>query len=499
MKGTSWSLFLRTVGMAAVAIWPELSLAQIPTNPPNVVSFHCTNSRPSPDVLTGKDDNAKKALLGFGLPCQEVVNPSGPETALQNLQHGFDFYSWLTFLALNSPRDGSDIATAKPDTPTKWEGMWEDKLTFIQLLDVMRTDVKNPSMQARFLPPNCQAQYKPGMMVIDMIEETYNQPFKTGPLIDQRDNYALFDILMNKEMFDFIVKHGLYSIAQQESAENSALKIDFPTGDNKAAAPGAIMIKVAWKILAPGDNPSKFHTVDALISMPSTDQTPEPPPCLHKTLGLVGFHVAHKTTSRLQWIWTSFEHIDNVPDQSDIDTHNLKSSYNFYDVSCDPKKCPINGTPTRPWRPDNALQLQFRNSFNSQIVRVTPIFADTKIMNKQFQAILDNSVWKNYELISTQWPSDFNCAGQTNPPKSSSAPTEPHTDFEKQPDMTCAPAPTFLANSTLETFSQGNTPLASSSCMACHGNAVSHQQQQRGRDGKFFNQSDFTFILEKAH
>ena len=71
--------------------------------------------------------------------------------------------------------------------------------------------------------------------------------------------------------------------------------------------------------------------------------------------------------------------------------------------------------------------------------------------------------------------------------------------FKKEPDMNCAPAPTFLANSTLETYSQGTDPLASSSCMACHGNAVS--QQVRPPDMKaeeFFNQSDFTFMLEKA-
>ena len=74
------------------------------------------------------------------------------------------------------------------------------------------------------------------------------------------------------------------------------------------------------------------------------------------------------------------------------------------------------------------------------------------------------------------------------------------TDFLKQPDMTCSPAPTFLANSTLETYSQGNVPLASSSCIACHGNAVGFQRGASNRQlGKpNLNQSDFTFMLEKA-
>src|SRR5262249_7842639 len=73
---------------------------------------------------------------------------------------------------------------------------------------------------------------QPDMMVIEMIEETFNQPFKTGPLIDQQGNYALFDILMNRQMFDYIKKHKLYSKAEQESAANSNLRVDFPAGVN---------------------------------------------------------------------------------------------------------------------------------------------------------------------------------------------------------------------------------------------------------------------------
>jgi len=119
-------------------------------------------------------------------------------------------------------------------------------------------------------------------------------------------------------------------------------------------------------------------------------------------------------------------------------------------------------------------------------------------MNKQFQGILKGTVWENYMLLSTQWPSDFRCAAkQVSDPKPELA---PNTDLEKEPDMNCAPAPTFLANSTLETYSQGDVPLASSSCMACHGNATSYQLSlpNAKREDKFFNQTDFTFMLEKA-
>jgi hypothetical protein len=100
-------------------------------------------------------------------------------------------------------------------------------------------------------------------------------------------------------------------------------------------------------------------------------------------------------------------------------------------------------------------------------------------------------------LISTQWPSAFSCTSQQ--AKSSGSP-DPKTDFFKQPDMTCSPAPSFLANSTLETYSQGDVPLASSSCIACHSNAVSFQKSasKPRPGGPNLNQSDFTFMLEKA-
>jgi hypothetical protein len=220
--------------------------------------------------------------------------------------------------------------------------------------------------------------------------------------------------------------------------------------------------------------------------------------CLPETLGLIGFHAVHKTASRPQWIWTSFEHIKNVPDRAEVTAKKFNGPYNFYGVNCT-GACAENATPPTPWDPDPALELKFRreDSFSSQIVRETPLTPAAKNMNATFQSMLVNSVWKNYMLISTQWPSAFSCTSLR--AKSPSTP-DPKTDFFKQPDMTCSPAPTFLANSTLETYSQGDIPLASSSCIGCHGNAVGFQKSASNpQPGKAnLNQSDFTFMLEKA-
>jgi len=525
------------VGIVGVLVFAG-SLGQAQTTPPapagNVLGHPCNllhdlvpsdpNNPATSDrnKQTPVDATTKDKILTSGLPCAEIISANGPDptkSSIENRQRGFDFYSWLTFIALNSPASNpKGIGSSKADTPT----IWEDKKNFIPLLDVMLPGGAKPNWDTRIVPPACQRKHEAskGLMVVKMIEESFNQPFKTGPLIDQRNNYAIFDILMNRAMFDYIVddKHPLYSQALQASGLNSNLRIDFPPGrhDKKtgsgAGDPGSIMIKVSWKILDPEDDNSKFHHVQALVAMPRTPDEQSDPPCLEKTLGLVGFHVVHKTEDRPQWIWTSFEHIDNVPEKNDIDAHKADpvahklKLYNFFDRACT-DNCPINEAPPRPWDPEHKNGLKFRLKenggvlFNSQIVRTTPLTKATNDINDEFDAILGDTVWKNYILIGTQWPSGFPCTADHS--VRPDAP-DPKTDFDKQPDMNCAPAPTFLANSTLETFSQGTVPQASSSCMACHGNATSFlrrpkdSKDQSDSKEKFMNQSDFTFMLEKA-
>ena len=365
----------------------------------------------------------------------------------------------------------------------------------------------------RLVPKECRElhQKMPNRMIVKMIEESFNEPFKTGPLIDQQGHYAIFDILMNRQMFDYILANHLNTAAGQMS--NSTLVVDFPPGndrppgdDHPPATLGAFMLKVSWKILVPAEKEARnFHMVDALVLMPPPNPKlpPNDPkakrPCLPETLGLIGFHAVHKTVGRPQWIWTSFEHVKNVPDRSEVDAKTFDGPYSFFSISCKGDCSSENATPPRPWDPDPALELRFRkdNSFKSQIVRETPLGHATKNMNKIFQSMLPDSVWKYYMLVNTQWPSAFACASLLS--LSFDAPL-PKNDFLRQPDMTCSPAPTFMANSTLETYSQGDIPQASSSCIGCHGNAVSFQTRPLNpKPGSInFNQSDFTFMLEKA-
>ena len=110
-------------------------------------------------------------------------------------------------------------------------------------------------------------------------------------------------------------------------------------------------------------------------------------------------------------------------------------------------------------------------------MREIPIDAATQQLNAQFQAALQGTVWANYQLVSTQWPT--NPANDCQVP----SPTNPLG----------TPAPTFLANTTLETYIQGTTPQASSSCMECHNNATTKVTQSPRTSF-----ADFTYLLERA-
>ena len=218
------------------------------------------------------------------------------------------------------------------------------------------------------------------------------------------------------------------------------------------------MVKAAWIKMEGKYDESKFHTAYALVYDNPHEQAGVKPACSLVKVGLVGFHIAHKTKTDPQWVWSTFEHVDNCPTEGD-DIN--KDFYNFFKEG---SKTAVNEPPARPWNPATP------HTTPSQIKRVIPIEDDAKKLNAKYQAafrkIVKNSVWANYELVSTQWPTDPNSVS----------------------DQTGKPAPTFLANTTLETYIQGKVPQTSSNCIACHNNAAQ-------TSGMF---SDFTYLLQRA-
>lgn len=383
------------------------------------------------------------------------------DSTLDALQHTFDEYSWQAFVALNWPvgangqPDTAQTIGASGDHATVWE-------TYKESYEVFLPGGVTPAPWGapRAYPPACNGVAPAGTPVFRMLTkapedvlDAMQEPFQTGPLIDQDSNYVRYAIHMNRDAFEFIVQDSLYSAQAQTRVDS----VRFPAGDSTHT--GAIVIKSAWKVLGPRDRPERFHKSRVLVYTPASTDPVVPESCVLRTMGLVGFHVAHKTQSAPQWLWSTFEQVDNVrvPEGS-----GLRPS--FFNPAC--TGCPVNEPLPPPWNPNV-------KAAPSQITRVIPIDSATAALNGVWQARLRGvsaqSVWQHYELVSTQWP--------TNPGASLGGPTPMGN-----------PAPQFLANTTLETYIQGQVPNVSSSCIGCHNNATT-------TTGVF---SDFSYLLERA-
>jgi len=444
-----------TVTIAPTVAPTETTVVPVPINP-QVTNCNITPPPPQPN------SPLEPGTLSRDIPCAFTFAP--PDT-LDNLQLGFDFNSWLTFAGLNAPADSDALigqgSGVGGDAPTVWE-QWKEHY------EIMLPDGKTPAAWGtpRLIPPACQSLATSSAATLGknpLVLSVVVQPFDTGPLIDQAGEYVLYGISVNRPMFEFLFQNQLYNQAGQANFAGDML---FPQGSVIAGTTGfigAIMVKSSWKVMGPQDDPSQFHTTTALMYTPPSDNPKIEEACAQKTVGLVGLHVVHKTQTEPQWIWATFEHVRNAPTQAEVDRNSLLADYNFYQPGCAETVCPINQPPPRPWNPN---VIPFPHNFTSQVIRLISLTSEVSDLNTSFQSLLKGTVWENYMLISTQWP----------------------TDGKSKTDPTGAPFPVYLANTTLETYSQGEVPQASSSCMDCHGNATDTQ----GRA------SDFTFIPQRA-
>lgn len=394
------------------------------------------------------------AIARGGLPCRMAFDGAHVKADLANLQLAFDFNSWLSFVALSEPAGGGAPAWAA----------WQDLSNLM-----LPGGAAPPAFGTGLPPPAICAGAGPGTPVLRMISKTVvtptvsvaGEPLNTGPLIDQNGNYVRYQILVNQPMYDYIVGNKFYSKAVQKNFTGA---FNFPAGTApKGTTPGAVgamVLKVAWKVLAANDDPTRFKTMKGFVYTPAGAGVSAS--CTPKMLGLVGLHIVHKMDNAPQWSWGTFEHMANVPNQPAT-----TGQFNFYDPKCG-SACPANKQAPKPWDPS---AVPFPNGFHSQIIRTTrypkEAVDSAGRWNAEFRAALTGSALTNYMLVTTQWP--------TNPTQD---PTDPNG----------SPFPLFAANTTMETYVQGNVPQGSSSCMGCHGNATSASGTP----------SDFSFVLEKA-
>lgn len=393
-----------------------------------------------------------------------VKLPNGYKGLTPTTQPCFDIFSWQSFLSLNWPANPDGTPAKGPITDnTGWPRVWE---YYKQPAEVFNTNEHQ-------LPFSGMYKSEEGLKGFYMFSKLSNELSSTSslpasikqatgqPLIDKNLNFALFEVHLNKDEVDYIVNDSLTTIEGQKGKI-----IKFPSGSVKGGV-GAIEIKASWKILVPGkDDTSKFYRRMAVIYVPASQSANGKDLYLKEMVGLVGMHILHKTQDFPFWIWTTFEHVDDAPQQAQVAT--AGNNYSFFNPAC--TACTYNAPPkpsagnkylwqaTKPY----AALYATNNLYGTQAVETDTIYGPTEAINRKWRKALADmgSVFANYRLVGSQW-----------------------SVVEDAPPFDTIPAPTNLTNITLETYIQ-----PSSCTMTCHKFATD----------AVGNKSDFSFILGHA-
>ena len=400
------------------------------------------------------------------------------------VQREFDLYSWQMFLALNWPTNNlgkpAPTLTSTSFGAPRWT-LWHNSSAIFQPDGarpatcglqaaatnlVLRRDLSKPV--SRGLQPfslaataNVDPRTTRFLGVISAVGEVnasnlsdIKQAF-SGPLIDQNGEFVYYEIMINPAEVSYLCANNLYNINGQVAFSTGGGKVNMPFGSPNIDWSGSTELKFAWRILKPGkDDFSRFYTTPAVV----IDQGPDGKQLeRHVTVGLVGMHIAHKSSTSPQWIWSTFEQVDNL-DVDPVAHPTLKP--NFVDVGC-----PICAVNTQPEKSTSGLYPRIP----TQAWRAIPIPGDKKALNGQAQAALHRmgSVWQYYELIDTQWPTD---------PTAAPSPWDGGLPDAVTNKPGGHPTPVMLTNITMETyFQKGNQP-------ACNGEETPNSYKGCGTD-----------------
>ncbi len=376
-------------------------------------------------------------------PLADVCIPDGfTETPMEY----FDDYSWRAFVSLVWPAEparrgvsaaGRPISTPGPRVFETYKSLWE----------IFHGDGSAPAAfdaydSAAYNPCNVSSSF--GDLTIGSASGIDDIGQAGGGVLDppvaaQNGRYVRTLTLFNQRQVDHIAANRFYlrsALPEIPRPRPDVPVINFPMG--------SIAVKTAWVDVEglPAPLVRRFYTRTVNVKRAAGDG------CERRTMGLIGVHIAQKTPSRPQWIWSSFEQRDTVPPA----WPDSPGSYVLNDGKHTPmpEANPLSLVPLAP---------EPVKPFNVERAASAPLLTATELTNFAYQRLLAGTPWQYYRLIVTQWPRmDGNQATPIPALKDGSVPnTFPGTD-----------AFSAFANVTMETFDQRSIQLG---CMNCHNRA----------------------------
>jgi hypothetical protein len=408
----------------------------------------------------------------------ECPNPNGC------CQPCFDCYGWQLFVALNWPaKSAGEPDTGKPfgDPREYSEVVWQSYKSAFEIFGDTQ-----PTPWGTNQPHELQlnsAVNKDIFLKADL-QSDHNW------LTDQGREVVRYEIRVNKDEFQYILKNDLWHQEGIFKAVKTGSGINLPSQKSEFGEVGAIEVKAAWRIIPEARRDyfeQNYKVAHAKVYDPPTRSW------LDRDVALVGLHIIKKTPHSPQWVWATFEHRDNAPIEGDPGKGKV---WNFFNPNEGPAYTPNYKSP--PSRSTN------RNT-PVQVIRVKQPTSDdsdakgiNEAMHRLIAARFPRSVWRNYDLISVQWPVE---------------PDSPKPDPKLQKVLPSGqPRPRILANTTMETYQQitnsaggagyGPGPafdqgpekvgsiipddMGKSSCIACHRtsavtpNFKNHPDEKKG-------------------
>lgn len=457
---------------------------------------------------------------------QEKLKKEGD---IYSLNQRFNEYSWQALVAIFWPRDKD--GKPMPDFTDAGKATW---LGWKEAFQVYRKDGDTPTAWGS-KRTGAGLQLSAEMLndedtrlVLSSVTPTHavrsrnfadevDQAF-AGKLFDQNGNLVYYEVLMNESEFNYVVNNTLYNINGQIAFSEKNPAANFPAGDYKKDSVGAVEIKFAWKILEANDHKERYFRNQGYI-FDSAQQK-----YVKKDLGMIGFHISQKTPTGKQWVWSTFEQIDNLTENVvEKDGKRVLIHPSLTDPACE--ICPVNIDVT-----NGGTTYTYNENKHSSFWTISgdptdKYFANGKVMKTQAKRMVDipqrvqdinrlmqayfrskNSVWQYYQLIDTQYPLDQN------------APPASHTDSGYHLPQSVNNKPggnpnlALLTNITMETFFQKGNQSASNlmeggpqsditifgteSCMGCHSSAGIYNG---GSNGNFTQggqlTGDFSWLL----
>ena len=268
----------------------------------------------------------------------------------------------------------------------------------------------------------------------------------SNPLVAQNRTYTSFETRINEPEYSSLALSG-WSQGQ-----------NLPDQDHPAQLPiGSIALKAAWRLLTAADTPAvraRYYVVkNANVVDVAKTIAAGRVVCSKSDVALVGLHMVIRTPQRPQGVWSTFEHVDNVPpvgagQAREPDARDAGAPYSYFDASKPQLDLwPELGSPgTVPVSLDHPPEI---DPVPMQVVRRHPIHPSIMAVNRAYWALpgIKGTVWEHYMLVAVQWPTR-------------AFPIDPRNDGVFFPEK----LKENLVNTTIETYLQDQP----SSCMSCH-------------------------------